>query len=195
MKQLIELYDGVDLTDILGVIQYVAPDPAIMGGDAAGTLTGVGLLISDEERLENLNAKYEVMRLFQYYKTEKLEGTSFTAYLKDGKFGVCGRTVDFQVPDEDDPFEGLNSYWKTAIRFGMEEKLRTIWVLSDDESDLFAHKLDNIAIQGELIGEGIQGNIYKLKGQVVKFYNAFYIDKQEYMPFDKFVQLLLTFAC
>jgi RNA ligase (TIGR02306 family) len=115
-----------DLTELLGVTQYIAPDPATMGGDAAGTLTGVGLLISDEERIENLNAKYEDMRFFQYYKTEKLEGTSFTAYIKNGKFGVCGRTVDYQVPEEDDPFDGLNSYWKTAIRLGLEEKMKTL---------------------------------------------------------------------
>jgi RNA ligase (TIGR02306 family) len=185
-----DIEENLDLTELLGVIQYIAPDPAVMGGDAAGTLTGVGLLISDEERLENLNSKYEDMRLFQYYKTEKLDGTSFTAYLKNGMFGVCGRTVDFQVPEEDDPFEGLNSYWKTAIRLNIEEKMRTIRFTICHGWDGITNKLDNIAIQGELIGEGIQGNIYKLKGQTVRFYNAFYIDTQEYMPFDLFVKLI-----
>ena len=182
--------EDLDVTSELGVTQYIAPDPAVMGGDAAGTLTGVGLLISDEERLENLNAKYETMRLFQYFKTEKLEGTSCTVYLKNGKFGVCGRTVDFQVPEEDDPFEGLNSYWKTAIRLGIEEKMRNLFDNRDEAVEGVTKKLDNFAIQGELIGEGIQGNIYKLKGQIIRFYNAFYIDKQEYMCYDSFVHLI-----
>ena len=38
----------------------------------------------------------------------------------------------------------------------------------------------NISLQGELIGEGIQGNPYKIKGQTVKFFNLFGIDSQEY---------------
>jgi hypothetical protein len=71
----------------------------------------------------------------------------------------------------------LNSYWKTAIRFDIEAKMKALG-------------MDNLAFQGELIGEGIQKNIYKLKGQKVMFYNAFYIDKQEYMPFDEFVKMI-----
>jgi hypothetical protein len=34
----------------------------------------------------------------------------------------------------------------------------------------------NIAIQGELIGEGVQGNPYKIKGHTVRFFNVFDID-------------------
>jgi hypothetical protein len=38
----------------------------------------------------------------------------------------------------------------------------------------------NISLQGELIGEGIQGNPYRIKGQTVKFFNLFDIDLQQY---------------
>jgi RNA ligase (TIGR02306 family) len=177
MKKLIELIEGYDLTYILGVTQYVAPDPAVMGGDAAGTLQSVGLLISDEERIENLSSKYEKLKQFVYVKSEKLEGTSFTAYIKNDKFGVCGRTVDFRVPDDEIPYDELNSYWKTAIFMGLEARMKEA-------------KLNNFAIQGEMVGEGIQGNIYKLKGQTVRFYNAFDIEKQEYMEITKFIELI-----
>ena len=47
-----------------------------------------------------------------------------------------------------------------------------------------------ISIQGELIGEGVQGNKLKLKGQTVKFFNAFDIDKFEYLNFFDFNKLL-----
>jgi len=47
----------------------------------------------------------------------------------------------------------------------------------------------NYAIQGEMIGEGIQGNKLKLKGQTVRFFNAFDIDRSEYLPMDGFVEL------
>lgn len=177
--------EGDDVTELLGVTQYIAPDPAVMGGDAAGLLTGAGLLISDEERIENLSGKYEQLKQFTYYKTEKLEGTSFAAYLKNGKFGVCGRTIDYKQPDDDIPFDKMNVYWKVAKQLDLEEKMRTFTFLNDDFTPA-----ENYALQGELVGEGIQKNIYKLKGQTVRFYNAFLIDTQEYLPYDKFLRLL-----
>jgi len=181
LKRGILLVSDLDVTEMLGVTQYIAPDPATMGGNAAGLLTGVGLLISDEERVENLSGKYEQMKQFCYYKTEKLEGTSFTAYIKDGKFGVCGRTIDFQIPDEEDAYDSMNVYWKVAKKFDMEAKLREF---------LLNFPPMSLAIQGELIGEGIQKNIYKLKGQKVMFYNAFDIDGQKYWSYDAFVDLI-----
>ena len=174
-----------DVTELLGVTQYIAPDPAVMGGDAAGLLSGVGLLVSDEERIENLSGKYEQLKQFTYYKTEKLEGTSFAAYIKNGKFGVCGRTIDYKEPDDDIPFDKMNVYWKVAKQLDLEEKMRTFTFLNDDFTPI-----ENYALQGELVGEGIQKNIYKLKGQTVRFYNAFLIDTQEYLPYDKFLRLL-----
>lgn len=175
---------GTDVTDILGVTQYVPPDPAIMGGDAKGDMQNIGLLISDEERLENLYGKYERLKEFTYYKTEKLEGTSFTAYIKNGVFGVTGRTIEFKVPPEDADINTLNVYWKIAKKLDLEYKLRMT------SAELYCDGLYNFAIQGELVGEGIQGNIYKLKGQKVYFYNAFDIDAQEFLAYDVFVKMM-----
>ena len=181
LRDLSENIEGYDVTNILGVTQYIAPDPAIMGGDAKGELQAVGILVSDEERIENLSGKYEQLKQFTYYKTEKLEGTSFAAYLKNGKFGVCGRTIDYKEPDDEIPFDKMNVYWKVAKQLDLEEKMRAF---ADTCS------IGNFAIQGELVGEGIQKNIYKLKGQTVCFYNAFLIDKQEYMDYDFFISTI-----
>jgi len=49
---------------------------------------------------------------------------------------------------------------------------------------------NNICLQGELIGEGIQGNPYKIKGQTVRFFNAFNIDTQEYLGLGEFIALI-----
>lgn len=180
----LEVEEDMDVTDLIGVTQYVAPDPAVMGGDAKGELQAVGILISDEERIENLNAKYEEMRKLRYFKTEKLDGTSFTAYLKNGEFGVCGRTVNFKHPEDDIPFDKMNAYWKAALKIDLEEKMRML--VADRDPELSS----NIALQGELVGEGIQKNIYKLKGQEIRFYNAFDIDNQEYLPYECFVNII-----
>ena len=173
--------ENSDVTGLLGVTQYIAPDPAVMGGDAAGTLQGVGLLISDEERLENLSGKYEQLRQFVYYKTEKLEGTSFTAYIKNGKFGVCGRTIDYKSPDDDIPYDKMNVYWKVAKKLDIEAKMRAV---------MEQLPLKDWSIQGELIGEGIQKNIYGLKGQTVRFFNAFDIEGQKYWSYGAFIDLI-----
>jgi hypothetical protein len=48
----------------------------------------------------------------------------------------------------------------------------------------------NIAIQGELIGEGIQKNPYKIKGQTVKFFNAFDIDNRNRIGIYDFIDIM-----
>jgi RNA ligase (TIGR02306 family) len=178
------LEEGEDFTEALGITQYIPPDPASMGGDAKGMMQDVGLLISDEERGENLVDKWDQLRKFTYYKTEKCEGTSFTAYLKNGVFGVCGRTIEYKRP-EDSFNQKENVYWKVARELDLENKMRSIKFgnLTDDNYK----GIKNFALQGELIGESIQGNIYKLHGQTVKFYNIFFIDDKEYLRYDTFI--------
>jgi hypothetical protein len=48
----------------------------------------------------------------------------------------------------------------------------------------------NISLQGELIGEGIQGNPYKIKGQTVRFFTGFDIDKYQRISFPELVVML-----
>ncbi|MCB0369631.1 MAG: hypothetical protein KDD45_09350 [Bdellovibrionales bacterium] len=52
----------------------------------------------------------------------------------------------------------------------------------------------NIALQGEVIGEGVQGNPYKLRGQTIRFFSIYDIDRRGYMPFKEFLEVarLLT---
>lgn len=47
----------------------------------------------------------------------------------------------------------------------------------------------NIGVQGEIIGEGIQGNPYKQIGQTVRLFNGFDIDKYEYLSLDELLKL------
>jgi hypothetical protein len=47
-----------------------------------------------------------------------------------------------------------------------------------------------VCFQGELIGEGIQGNPYKILGQTVKFFNVFNIDTREYVGLTEFVNTI-----
>ena len=107
----------------------------------------------------------------KFYVTEKLDGSSATFYYKDGIFGVCSRNLELLETEN-------NTFWKVARELDLENKLRKHGV--------------NISIQGELIGESVQGNLYKLKGQTVKFFNLFDIDKQVRIPFMEFADVLMS---
>ena len=114
---------------------------------------------TDEERIQNMA---EV--LSAYYVTEKIDGTSTTYYKKNGVFGVCSRNLELT--------EGDTTQWKLAKKYDLANKLP-----------------DNFAIQGELIGEGIQKNPLKQKGQEIYFFSAYNIDAGVYLNYSDFVGL------
>lgn len=167
MKQ-IKLEIGTDVTQLLLIQKFENPIPASLAGKVKGYFPGF-IQKTDEERIQNFDSmQYAIWVLDQntsnaeskmyFYATEKLDGSSATFYIKDGEFGVCSRNLELL---EDD----TNTFWKVAKNLNLKEKMMSLG--------------RNICIQGELIGEGIQGNPYKIKGQTVKFFNAFDISKQE----------------
>jgi len=50
----------------------------------------------------------------------------------------------------------------------------------------------NIALQGKIIGDGIQKNLYNLKGQHFKLFNIFDIDKHEYLSKKEMLEIAQT---
>ena len=167
----VEPFEGLEVTEMLGIVKYEPPIPAELAGKVKGGFPSF-IPKTDEERVQNLTSEYEGWKIqsqHQFYVTEKLDGSSATFYFKDGVFGVCSRNLELLET------EG-NTFWKVARQLKLEEWLGT-------------HET-NYSIQGELIGEGIQGNPYKIKGQTVRFYNAFNIDTQEYLGFPDFIKLI-----
>jgi RNA ligase (TIGR02306 family) len=163
---------GMDVTNLLGVTKYEPPIPAELAGKVKGLFPSF-LYKTDEERIQNLSSEYETYKEknkedVKFYVTEKLDGSSATFYIKDGVFGVCSRNLELLET------EG-NSFWRVARELKLEESLVSLG--------------KNICLQGELIGEGVQGNTYKVKGQTVRFFNGFNIDTQENIPFLEFVEL------
>ena len=102
--------------------------------------------------------------LCNFYVTEKLDGSSVTYFKKDGVFGVCSRNLELLDND--------GTQWKLARSLNLLEMP------------------DNFALQGELVGEGIQKNPLKIKGHEVYFFNAYKIDAGRYLNFDDFVSLM-----
>ena len=156
-----ELSEGLDVSFPLGIVKYEAPIPAQLAGEVKGMFPG-WIQKTDQERVQNLKEEFDYWLREQHAweVTEKLDGSSMTVYLRDGEFGVCSRNLELK-PSES------NSLWKVAIRNELELKLRC------------ANR--NLALQGELIGEGIQGNPYKQKGQEFFLFDIYDIDASKYL--------------
>jgi len=155
-----ELFEGLDVSFPLGIVKYEAPIPAQLAGEVKGMFPG-WIQKTDQERVQNLKEEldYWLREQHVWEVTEKLDGSSMTVYLRDGEFGVCSRNLELK-PSE------TNSLWKVAVRNDLELKLRR------------ANR--NLALQGELIGEGIQGNPYKQKGQEFFLFDIYDIDTNKY---------------
>jgi RNA ligase (TIGR02306 family) len=134
---------GADVTEQLGILKWERPMNAQLAGMARGNFPAL-VPKTDQERIQNLTRSFEQMQQDSWSITEKLDGSSCTFYLDDeGVFHVCSRNLDLK---EDE----ANSFWKVARKFQIEDIMRRNSMLG-------------MAIQGEMIGEGIQGNQYKVQ--------------------------------
>lgn len=111
---------------------------------------------TDEERVQNLkwNKIREEFGSRPFYVAEKCDGSSGSFFLKasDGifkklSFGVCSRNIWLKTPDN-------SLWWRIARNYNLEEVLKKEYKKSGRE----------IMIQGECIGAGVNGNIYKYTG-------------------------------
>ena len=154
---------GTDLTESLGIQKWEPPIPAQLQGTMKGNFPHF-IPKTDQERCQNLRKDiFETHKEEIYEVTVKLDGSSTTIYVKDGEVGVCSRNIDLIET------EG-NSFWKAAREQNIIEPLL----------ELCKEKGEEYAIQGELIGEGIQGNPEKIKGQRFYLFDIYSITCGEY---------------
>jgi RNA ligase (TIGR02306 family) len=151
-----------DVSEVLGIIKWEKPINAQLAGICKGNFP-TAIPKTDQERVQNLTKEIAVAQGSVYEVTEKLEGSSMTCYLIAGEFGVCSRNMDLKRDEN-------NSFWQVAIR--------------NDIENLMRQRGDNIAIQGELIGPGIQGNIYKLSKPELYVFDIYDIQEGSYITPD-----------
>jgi RNA ligase (TIGR02306 family) len=153
--------EGDDVSDVLNIQKWERPVPAQLAGQVRGNFPSL-IPKTDQERVQNLATEIGVAQGSSYEVSEKLEGTSMTCYLIDGEFGVCSRNLDLKRDEN-------NSFWATAIADDIEAKMRAATGVGD------------FAIQGKLIGPGIQDNIYKLSKPEFHVFDVYTIVGGEYM--------------
>ena len=159
--------EGDDVTELLGIVKYEPPMAACLAGVAKGNFPSQ-VPKTDQERIQNLGkqlAKWQEMDL-HFEASEKLDGSSTTNFLDlEGVFHVCSRNLDLKEDES-------NTFWKIALQYGIRERM-----IEDG--------LTGYAVQGELIGEGIQDNKYKLKGHDFYVFDIYNVNTGEYLTMDE----------
>jgi len=153
---------GEEVSLWLGIQKWEAPIPAQLAGDVEGVFPTV-VPKTDQERIQNLTEELKTWQsnsAFTWEVTEKLDGSSMTVFVHGDREGVCSRNWSLKET-------AGNTLWAVARREQLIEKVRQTG--------------RNLALQGELIGEGIQGNPYNIKGQDFRLFDIYDIDRGEYL--------------
>lgn len=118
-----------------------------------------GVTKSDEN---NIQVKFDRLshQDYWYYLTEKLEGQNFCYTIIKGKFSVFSHNFNKGKRDN-------SNWWNVAIAYNIEKKMKDF---------MKTYTIKSMSIQGELIGPGIQRNIYKLDRHVPYIFNATNLD-------------------
>ena len=166
-----DVKEGDNVTQELGILKWERPLPAQLSGKVKGYFPPF-LRKTDQERIQNV-AEEMMVRDDMWEVTEKMDGSSMTVFIKDGSFGVCSRNLELIE-------EPGNAFWKTARAYDLENVLR--------EEGL------NIALQGELVGPGIQSNHYNLVEFKFLVFDIYDIDRQEYYTPDSRMEFIHTYG-
>jgi len=178
--------EGQDVTECLNIQKWEAPIPAQLQGQAAGMFPTSLIPKTDQERIQNCfgdiqkrakrfatekvwNAETQTLEDhpvvvpadFQeptYEVTMKLDGSSCTIFRWEGELRVCSRNLELKINDENKD----NTFVAMALKIG------------DSIPDGFA-------VQGEVMGPGIQGNREGFTEHKFFVFDIYDIDNQFYI--------------
>ena len=132
---------GQDVTELLGVRKWEIAEFASSNGTIIGGLP-VGLPKTEESRVQAEPGLIDEFVGVPYYITTKMDGTSVSMFLIDGRFGVCGHNYEYAD-------DGRCSFWDYARKHDIESKMRDLGI-------------GDVVVQGEFCAAGIQKNPLRL---------------------------------
>lgn len=153
---------GQDVTETLGIIKYEAPIPAHLTGKIIGPFPTF-IPKTDETRIQSCPQILSRHQDKEFYVTEKVDGTSMTVFVKDENLYVCSRKLCLAK-------DAGNTLWKISESLDLEKKLK-------DSGQKYA-------LQGELVGEDIQQNVLKIKGQKLFIFNVYDFINGSYLDWE-----------
>ena len=153
-----------DVSEILNIQKWEPPIPVELAGSVEGIFPHF-IPKTDQERIQNLVEDLENWKNFsiglgtpiKWEVTEKLDGSSMTAFSYNGKFGACSRNWEIKESE-------TNTFWRMVRKYQLKDIIK-----------------GNFAIQGEVIGPGIQGNKYNLNDQEFYIFDIYNIDEKRYL--------------
>ena len=150
--------EGQDFSEILGIIKW--EDTRYMANmDARGNFPDF-IPKTDQERVQNLDRTLEKYFGQSFEVTVKRDGSSLTAFVNGEESGVCSRNVNLKETED-------SAFWAAANSLSLIPK-----ILSTGR---------NLALQGELMSQRIQGNYEKVQGIEWNCFDIYDIDARKYL--------------
>jgi RNA ligase (TIGR02306 family) len=157
---------GDDVTTFFGVTKYQKPVPPNLQGRVLGDFPWF-IPKTDEPNYQSCPELVDKLFGKPYYITEKVDGSSCTAYKYNGKFGLCSRNWELAR-------EETNGYWKVALKYDLENNLP-----------------EGIAVQFEICGPKVQKNPMGLSELDGFVFSGFNINEKRYMRIDEIGDLCI----
>lgn len=150
--------EGQDVTEAVGVKKYEKPVPENMRGQIKGSFPSC-VSRTDEIMIQSILPVLDEIQGKEVYITVKCDGTSATFIHNNGEVDVCSRNVALKETEN-------NVYWKMYRKYA--DKME-----------------DGFAVQGEVVGEGIQKNRLGLKGHDFLVFNVYNIKSGKYLDYQE----------
>lgn len=138
---------------------------------------------TDETRVQNIPNIIGHCAGRYLYMMEKLDGQSVSLFFKrdekvglfaTGLFGVCSRNIWYKNPAD-------NNWWNIAKQYKIDEGLEN-----------YCREYNrSLCIQGEIVGEGIQGNRYNIKGKELHVFSIYDIDEDRYLKLEEKIPICI----
>jgi len=159
-------YEGADVTEDLGIVKWEIPEE--LGGHSLpgiqrSTFPG-DIPKTDETRVQVLGGLVALCKGQRFVSTEKLDGSSFTAFIRGGAFGVCSRNQTLDLADT------THLHVELALRLGLEGRMMEM-----------TSRLGDFAIQGEMVGPRVQGNKYNLPERSLFVFDVYSLVTSDYL--------------
>lgn len=161
---------GEDVTELLNIRKYEPQIPECLRGNIEGQFPSHLLPKTDEIRIQSCpNVIQEILGIECYVST-KIDGTSSTFLWAPGKTGepafrVCSRNL---MMSENGDKEVI--YWRVAKELNLSEKIQ-----------------QEVAIQGEIAGPGIQKNPLGLSKAQLFVFNVYDLELKRWFNYKDFV--------
>ena len=140
-----------DTFENLGVFKWEPPLP-LGGSESIAAFPTKLARKTDSERVQNLTDEFlQSLNADDWVATEKIDGTSATFWKIDGKLHVAGRNWELSI-------DGGHAHAQIAKKYRLDEIIP-----------------ENGCIQGEIFGEGIQGNPLKVQGVKLALFSYGYV--------------------